>query len=68
MTTVMAKAAPKMAERTGTALGPPPGSRAKPIPATAGGGIPEAAAVRASLDLDVSVLSPRRATRCGARR
>ncbi len=42
--TVTASTDPRMAERTGTALRPAPGSRANRIPLTAGSGIPAEAA------------------------
>jgi len=50
ITTTTASTAPRMADRTGTALRPTPGSRAKRIPVTAAGGRPLEVATRATLD------------------
>ena len=50
-TTITASAAPKMADRTGTALRPMPGSRAKRTPVTADSGNPSAAAALVTFDV-----------------
>ena len=50
ITTTTASTAPRMADRTGTAFRPAPGSSAKRIPVTAAGGRPAEVAARATLD------------------
>ena len=57
-----------MAERTGTASRPAPGSRAKRTPATAGAGKPDEAAAWTTADERSTIPRLRAATRCGAAR
>ena len=55
-----------IAERTGTAFGPAPGSSAKRMPVTAGAGRPAFAAARAAATAGAGSLRCRRDARCGA--
>ena len=68
VTTVIASTAPKMAERTGTALRPLPGSNARRTPATVDTGNPADAIDRTKGEVRVAASRLRPASLWGAAR